>query len=91
MFSLKQTAELFALTHDALRARALGMKEIPPCGALGRIASHGSTKWLLTIPLFGCVMEVAVGARDIPAQGCTYEISGKIEVSIWLSFSLLAK
>ena len=39
----------------------------------------------------GCVVVVAVGAWDIPAQGCTYEISEKKEVSIWPSFSLLAK
>ena len=43
------------------------------------------------MPLFGCVVVVAVGAWDIPAQGCTYEINEKEEGSIWPGFSLLTK
>ena len=77
---------------DFFLARGIMFPGFPALGPGGDIvASHGSTKWLLTTPLFGCVVVVAVGAWDIPAQGCTYEISEKKEVSIWPGFSHLAK
>ena len=48
--------------------------------SIGHVAAacHTSTKWLFTMPPFGCVVVAAVGARDIPGGGgCTCEFSEK--------------